>query len=355
MLAQLPDYAAGVRAVAAGSFAEALPPLQRATDVATAYFPEAAARERALCRATLGRCLWHLGRFGEAAAQLDGAHGSGGSTPASEKLALFAARAHFEAGGFDEAASLAAKAGDDGILVAEAIRIVQGETLPALTGEVSDETNAVRRLNGCVGRYVTDSGPLDTIGEEFGVGDLGSYLAPPEAGNVPADKDPSLTLVALRSTAGQLAVACGAAKQPWTRPLLVSALKGLQAIEPISDPTLQPFFFRSLAALATLTDSQLDAITAEGLFTSAMDSVNQTLNGPCSAAFRSGRGKLWCSQVFAAFADILENGRRAEDRKTEIAGLREKAGPPLTQQQLRWALLYLPPLGKIDEELFIPK
>jgi len=116
--------------------------------------------------------------------------------------------------------------------------------------------------------------------------------------------------------------------------------------------------FRTLGALGTLT-ALSDAVTAEGLFTSAIDEVDKAMHGRLAHALDAGRGPLWRSLVFSGFADLLEQGRQADQRKSEIAQLRDKAADALgikdgkailSRKQLRWASVYLPPPEHLDAD-----
>mmetsp|Transcript_53968 Transcript_53968/g.174330 ORF Transcript_53968/g.174330 Transcript_53968/m.174330 type:complete len:170 (-) Transcript_53968:162-671(-) len=158
--------------------------------------------------------------------------------------------------------------------------------------------------------------------------------------------------MALRLSAGQLAVCAGAeeAARPWVAPLLVAALKDCEVLQP-TDPMLKPVLFRTLAALGT-SHGHAEPVTAEGLFRSAVDYADQAAAGPLAAALATGRGRLWRAQVLLDFAQLLENSRRAEERKSDIAFFRRRAGEllqvekpivGLSARDLRWSLVWLPP------------
>lgn len=383
LLAQLPDFVTGSELLEAGRFGEASESLHRAVEVAEAYFPEAAARERALCHSAYGRCLWYAGHYAETAAQFEAGvkalRDGRGPSAALAQLATAAARSHFEAGRLDLAAPLLAEAlagappgaGPAPRLVAAALAAARGEAAAAgEEAEAEAEAEAIRRTNRLVAEVLVEgdgqgaatavaAAALEAELSEGGV--LARLLA--------ADSEVSaMTLMALRSTAGQLAVAAGQGSQPWARPLLAAALKDFEALRP-GGPTLQPLLFRTLSALGTLTGSAGDAVTSEGLFRAAVDHIEEALLGTHGHAHDSKRGRLWRAQVFFGFAELLATGRRAEQRASEIAQLRGRAAAALTGQeeaeadvalvalspeQMRWALVYLPPPESLrTDDLFV--
>jgi len=211
-------------------------------------------------------------------------------------------------------------------------------------------------MNLLVGRGLPDKDEepaSDEVWHEFDEqGELGRLLAS-------AGETPSLPLMALRSTGGQLAVASGQEGKPWARPLLVKALDDFAALQP-GGPTLGPVLFRTLGALGTLTArTSLDAVTSEGLFRTALDHIEEAMRGQLSHSLDLGRGPLWRAMVFWAYAELLQQGRQAEQRSSEIAALRQRAAAALgseqsatgpTRRQLRWALVYLPPPERLRPE-----
>merc|ERR1712087_155298 len=114
--------------------------------------------------------------------------------------------------------------------------------------------------------------------------------------------------------------------EEWVRPMLVAALNDFDVQLP-TDPTLQPLKFRTLGALGTVISQQGDDMNGEGLF---RDGIDEAMQGPLANALKSGRGCVWRSDVFTGFADLLQNGRRAEQRASEITALRERAEAALT-------------------------
>jgi len=361
----------------AGRHSEAVAPLQRAVEVASAYFPESAGREKALCHSAYGRCLWYMGRFADAAEQFQAGGGAaararGLADEASLRLAEAhlvecAARARFEGGHFDAAASLAAEATAAGPrplarLIIEAVQAVNG--VAATSGEMaagsgrdwrSDE--AIRRTNLLVARALPDA-----------EGDYGAALDEELAEGCPlakllepgADEGHTLQMMALRSTVGQLAVAAKGSEvgNAMARSLLSAALKDFEVLQP-GGPTYKPLYFRTLGALGELLGNH-EPVTAEGLYRSAVDQVEGATHGAMAVSLRGKRGTLWRAQVFNGFAELLAEGRRAEQRATEIADLRaraadalgveEGAATALSRQQLRWALVWLPPPERLMPE-----
>lgn len=396
LLAQLPDFKEGQAALEMGRFSEALLAFRRAVDVAEAYFPPEAAWERALCHSACGRCLWFTGQFAEAGAQFEagakvvvGHAVAGKSAAAAAQLAGAAARAHFEADHFDAAERLAneAVASAPGaadapagvampLLVSEALRVVRGGELEPLqaVGEPTDrataESVAARRLNRLVGLTVPDAfagalvpetpsilwGAAEAMEAELGEGGALARLLQSEG------EAASPLIMALRATAGELAVLAGQGGKPWARPLLVAALKDFEALHP-TGPTMVPVRFRALGALGTLTGLvQGDAITAEGLFRSAVDHIDEAMRTSLHVGLDGGRGRLWRALVFHGFADFLERTLRGEQRASEIASLRQRAveamvseeiAPRPSGSRLRWALVCLPPPQRVlIEEVF---
>lgn len=383
MLEQLPDFLAGHEAMKQGHLAAALMPMKRASEVAAAYFPAEAFREKALAHAASGRCLWYAGLFSDAAGEFEaGLRAAGSQVPAAvaARLAEAAARSHFEAGHFDFCAKLVAEAAAAAPtapgpkLIEEALRVVEGGTVAGggLPGAPDRDLEAVRRTNRLVGEALPEPGAgsvPEALEAELGEGGpLANFLKGPPSpaglmgppGSASWLMAPSLTLMALRSTAGQLAVEAGLGGRPWARPLLVAALNDYEALKP-GGPTMGPLLFRTLGALGTLTGRAHDAIAAEGLFRSAVDHAEEAMRGPWAAGLDVGRGRLWRAAVFGGYAELLESGRQAEQRATEIQSLRERAAaalhaeqpPPPTQSQRRWALVYLPPPQELSaEEIF---
>jgi len=391
LLAQLPDYVEGAKLVSQGKFQEALPPLQRATEVAEAYFPaNASAAERVLCRSLCGQSLWQLGRFADSSAQFQsGLQEARSNLPGLvvSRLAEAAARAEFEVGRFPAAGALAVEAvaahseAPGPRLLVGALKAVDGTCVEAtanLDDWSSSAEEAVHRTNGLVAAVLPDADdgkdqgiteaslPMleDALGE---AGPLARFLLPvADQPPVPQEGLPRLLCAELRSAAAQLAVAAGHGAKPWTRPLLVAALDDCEAlrVEPAdfdSEMRLRPLLFRTLASLGTLTGATGDHITAEGLFRSAVDSAEQSMQHPLAAGrLATGRGCLWRSLVYSGFADLLAETRRAEQRASEIAQLRDTAKALLPEgtsslchRDLRWSLVCLPPLKYLGpEELF---
>jgi len=372
LLADLPDFATGSEALASGRYAEAVLPLERASEVASAYFPESAAEERAVVHSALGRCLWYLARFKESAGHYEQGLGAArsASPQAAANLAVAAGRVHFELGSFAAAAKLAAEAVEatpgepSPILLRDAVEAAQGNaTDKPLTALESDnsEDKAVQRLNHLVASalpdgfvaplWKSDSEPAATsavLDAELGEGQpLAQLLAS-------SDASPGLTRMALLASAGQLAVAAGKAKEPWARPLLVRALDDFKVLEP-GGPTLRPVIFRALGGLGTLTGLTGNFITAEGLFRAALDHADEA----AMAHNASARMKIWRGYLFGGYADLLENSRDAEKRASEIDALRKRAAElggneagGFSPEQLRWAFIYLPPPGLLREDAF---
>ncbi|CAE8633709.1 unnamed protein product [Polarella glacialis] len=371
MLSQLPDYVAGSTALAEGKFAQALLPLQRATEVAAAYFPAAGAHlELLVCQSAYGRCLWYSGRFQEASSQFEAAlkvaRELQGQAAAKCRLAESSARINFELGHFEKAEVLAAEA----VAIAPPPLLMRVRTLLAAiqgvqSGQVGDhfdaggETEAIWRVNCLVvkllGSEPGSSPDLEALKAELGEGSplarlLGDDSETGEAAALPR----GMVRMALRSTTGQLAVAVGAGNWQagsgcWVRPLLVGALSDFEALQP-AGPTLLPFLYRTLSALGVLTGAGGlgPALVTEGLFRSALDhAANQS---------GAGRQNIWRAQLFLAFAKHLEQGREAENRATEISSLQSQAetalggNKDLSPQQLRWALVYLPPPEEVRAE-----
>jgi len=352
MLSQLPDFAEGVEALQAQQYKDAVQPLQRATEVVGSYFPEGALRERMLCFSTYGQCLWNLGRLAEAAKQFEA------GTAAARVSALRsiagtlsenAALAHFEVGNFDTAGHLATCSAT----VSQALRVVRGhvDLGAALSEEVSSEEEAMRCFNNLVGRALPDDGSFlspESLTEL--ATPLNSFLS---------DAPSTEVARALRSGAGELAVITGAAAKPWVRQILVRALQDSDELK-VSGQLVWPPLFRTLAALGTVTGLKLDFVTGEGLFNSAVDSVEETLRGDKGAVLRGGRGKIWQTHVFDSFAELLQRSRRAEVRQSDIASLRGRAAAVMgsethifTPSQLRWSLMCLPsPTPLCPEHLF---
>jgi len=333
-------------------------PLERAVEVAEAYFPPTAARERALCHAALGRCLWRRGRPSEAAAQFEAgllASRDHAEVEVPSCMAASAARMYFEVGKFDLAGPLAAEAAatdprsGTAQLLAEAVRAVEGRA-PEGGEELEDPGfEACRRTARLVAGTLPD-------GREAEEGFLEAELVEgrPLAQLLAVEGAPSLPLLAARSTAGQLAVAAGRGGEPWARPLLVKALDDYEALQPSASPTFGPILFQTLGALGTLTGlSTGDAIAAEGLFNTAVDHLDKAKAGPLAGILNGPRGCIWRAQLFSGFANLLEQGRRAEQRKSEIAALRGRAAaamgseeghaPEVSARQLRWSLVHAPP------------
>lgn len=374
LLAQLPDFATGVGALEEGRYADALMPLQRATEVAASYFPATAVTERALCHSAGGCCLWSLGRYTEAAAQFEAGLAAArvdGSVHAATcaNLAEAAARVHFELGDFNAAGAFAAEAAKSSPqaegpqLITNALAVVAGDDIDEaalLDGDLA----MLGRVNELVGRALPDGGSFgafssasdataQALNAEFAEDQpLGQLLPPSADSETPLTPgSSSLIVMATRSCAGQLAVAAGLRDSaPWVRPLLVTALNDFEALKPV-EPMLWPMLFRTLGALGSLLAHQGDFVTAEGLFRSAVDHVDEALRGkPLAAALSSSRACLWQAQLFAGFADLLGNGRRAEHRGSEISAWRERATAVQANvsvtgdaRRLRWSLVYLPP------------
>eukprot|EP00933_Yihiella_yeosuensis_P018885 TRINITY_DN15391_c0_g1_i1.p1 TRINITY_DN15391_c0_g1~~TRINITY_DN15391_c0_g1_i1.p1 ORF type:complete len:476 (-),score=105.11 TRINITY_DN15391_c0_g1_i1:192-1619(-) len=395
MLSQLPDYIQGSTAMEAGNFDEALAPLQRASEVAVAYFPAAGAgRELVICLSAYGRCLWYAGRASEAAQQFEAGHEAANkhleSNPAikavaSSYLAEASARVHFELGDFDKASALISEAlstvpSSSSILkirlqmLDEALKVVTSGTSVfshAGASEVSSDEalilEAIRRTNSLVA-HVFPNGDLDSakaldaLSSELGAGGpLANLLAvdaeAAEASNSEQTGLPhGMERMALRSTAGQLAVSLEAFDEPWARPLLVAALKDYEDLQP-KGPTLKPFLYRTLTAVGTLTGKggKGEAVTAEGLFRSALGHAEEPTPSPASLL---PRAKIWRALNFFSFARLLEGGRRAEERKTDIASFERQADrllddEELTAEELRWAAIYLPPPMELKATMLV--
>lgn len=366
LLSQLPDFVAGTKALEAGRLAEAQLPLERAVEVAEAYFPPSAARERAHCHAALGRCLWRRGRMLEAAAQYEAGLRVTRDHPSVEVpscMAFSASRMYFELGRFSMAESLAAEAAqldaqsEAARLMVEAVQAVEGH-VPAGTAELADTSlEAVRRSSRLTAAVLKDSGEVDGDALEAELAD-----GRPLAQLLAAEGAPSLPLLAARSTAGQLAVAAGRGGEPWARALLVKALDDFEALQPATSPTFTPLLFQNLGALGTLTGlSSGEHIAAEGLFISAVDHIDKAMHGYLADVLTGPRGRIWRARVFYGFADLLEQGRRAEQRRSEIVALRGRAAnalgsddgeaPQISSRQVRWALVHAPqpePLKVLD-------
>ncbi|CAK9115089.1 unnamed protein product [Durusdinium trenchii] len=324
MLQQLPDYAKGSQALAEGRFMEALPMLRRSVEVADAYFPADAGSELAECHASLGSCLWHTGEFEEAARQFT-------AKGLSEPLLLAGALVLFELGRFDEAANLTSSLACTDFSVKQyaaalrsALQAVTGSGEEPVADDLSKEAASILKFNALIKDIVKDEGVVSSVA-------LSSDLV--------GELDGS-TGVMLRCTLGELAVLQGL-RDDWVEECLVKTLKHfdqLHSEDPFGeakDPFGQATVFRALTALATWTNANGDAITAEGLFTSARDRAARHTY--------PGRANIWRSGVAHAFATMLETGRHAEQRAPEIRQLRERCGatgPSCADR--RWALLVVP-------------
>ncbi|CAE7548101.1 unnamed protein product, partial [Symbiodinium sp. CCMP2592] len=151
----------------------------------------------------------------------------------------------------------------------------------------------------------------------------------------------SETRLVLRCTLGELAVH-GGVDEPWVRQALVSALSDFDSLQP-SDPTLRPFVFRALTALAGVTNQNGDAITAEGLYRTALDHVEKYKTS-------GQRAETWRSWVSEGFVQMLAEGRHAEQRKAEIQALQAEVKHSSTSVR-RWvysAATMLPPTETPD-------
>merc|ERR1719313_113256 len=169
----------------------------------------------------------------------------------------------------------------------------------------------------------------------------------------------------LRSAAGRLAVSSAhAAGGDWVRPALVAALDEYATMVP-SCPALWPLQFATLGALGTLTSkiNGGDAITAEALYNTARDTVAAGLRETQAAALQEPRGRVMRAQLFYGFADLLADGRRAEQRQSEITALRQQAvealgepcaeGGTLSLEQQRMAMVVIPTQYRLrQDELF---
>lgn len=336
LLEQLPDYAAGSKALAEKRFSEALPILKRAVEVADAYFPADAGAELDECHASLGSCLWYIGQYEEATRVM--------SKSSSDHLILGAALILFELGRFEEATKLTSSLADVKVpaaLLQSAVRVVAGDQDISADG-LSGESAAMMKLNRLISfaqssaqSSAAEPGP-DGYATPFHYMAHISWLEKAlkdilrELDELDALKPDSELM--LRCTVGELAVMAGL-KDKWVRESLVKTLKDFDRLQP-KDPSGQAVVFRALTALATLTNAAGDAITAEGLFHSAQDHVARH-SAP-------GRAALWRRGVANAFAAMLETGRHAEKRAPEIKRLREAAGAPAGASEKRWALLVLP-------------
>eukprot|EP00435_Cladocopium_sp_Y103_P039529 s1628_g10.t1 len=331
LLEQLPDYAAGSKALAEKRFSEALPMLKRAVEVADAYFPADAGAELVECHASLGSCLWYIGQYEEAARVM--------SKSSSDHLLLGAALILFELGRFEEAdgAHTAQKKNPQTCatkLTSSLAADVKDISADGLTGEFA----AMMKLNQLISFAQSSAAEPGPDTDVTALQDLAhiSWLENAlkdilrELDELDALK-PDADLM-LRCTVGELAVMAGL-KDEWVRESLVKTLKDFDRLQP-KDPSGQAIVFRALTALATLTNAAGDAITAEGLFHSAQDHVARHT--------APGRAAVWRRGVANAFATMLETGRHAEKRAPEIKRLREAAGAAASASQKRWALLVLP-------------
>lgn len=358
-----------------------------------AYFPPTAVAERALAHSATGRCLWYLGCYHEAAAQFEAGFrfvkAAREFQPAAQLLAEGAVASHFEAGEFEPAHALVAA-------VADAMPLshrleVMASALKAATGECDAKTatlsgsepvneaamlfnrlvaEALPQTNGCGDATSTLAASLGEAGQ------LGRLLSASSeevaAGALPHGP----TRLALCSHAGQLAVAVGAEKEEWVRPLLVAALKEYELLQP-KEPTLAPLLFRTLASLGTWTAGPgRDSVSAEGLLRSAVDHASLAATGHyigtapgVGTALSAGRGRIWHAQAHFAFAQLLSAPGRAEKRAADLAAQQAEAakvlGLALPQDsaeaqaalvaalgpsQLRWALAFLPHPEPISAE-----
>ncbi|CAE8627689.1 unnamed protein product [Polarella glacialis] len=391
LLAQLPDFVAGVDALEARRFGEATLKLQRSVEVTAAYFPAVnAGAELALCRSAYACCLWYQGRFQEAAVQFEIAlEASREHLPSINvaRLAESAARVEFELGHFSRAADLASQASEALTsaqpqahprprMLEEAVNVViggqgrrtyweeeDGETKNH-TSEAEREVEAIRLVNSLIAEALPDDfkaeAPTDPdegrslsqiFENELGKDrPLARLLGLRQGGEVrpdglsefidetddhefedgPGALQLGCVRMALRSTVGQLAVAVGASAEPWVKSLLEAAIHDFEAIQP-TGPATGPFMYRSMIALGTVTaELTQDAKAAEELFRSAIDkaTVPRAGHGP-KVGDSKGRRGIWRSQALTAYADFLEQGPQAKQRASEIAGLRVQAADAL--------------------------
>lgn len=327
LLSQLPDFEEGRRAVAEQRYADALPMLRRAAEVADAYFPPDAGAERAECHLVLGSCLWMQGLFAEAAQHFSGKD--------SEQLQFAAARTFFELGDFNQASALArglkssASLRTYGHLILGAVQVATGDGEAVSTDDLSLEAQCIAKLNELVGEALSEGAGAPPTAAKLTGSPLAQLVGLEEG-------DPEIsaeTRLVLRCTLGELAVH-GGVDEPWVRQALVSALSDFDGLQP-RDPTLRPFVFRALAALAGVTNQKGDAITAEGLYRTALDHVEKYKTS-------GQRAETWRSWVSEGFAKMLSEGRHAEQRKAEIHALQAEVKHSSTSAR-RWALLWVPP------------
>ncbi|CAE7374629.1 unnamed protein product [Symbiodinium pilosum] len=291
--------------------------LRRAVEVADAYFPP----DAGLSRRTLLSAMWQI-------------------FPQVQNAKSAAARTHFELQNFDEALAMAsavlqasstADAQTNASLIQGAVQVVTGRGKAVSFDELSSpDAKCIACLNEIVGETVTDEGS--------GAPPTASRLEDsPLAGIVGLREDDieisAPSRLVLRCTLGELA-ARGGVDEPWVRQALVAALQDFDTVQP-TDPTLRPLVFRALTALAAVTNQKGDAITAEGLFHTALDHAGKY-------KIPGQRAQTWRSWVSEGFAKMLSEGRHAEQRKKEIEALQAEVGDSSLAVQ-RWALLYVPP------------
>ncbi|OLP90937.1 hypothetical protein AK812_SmicGene27424 [Symbiodinium microadriaticum] len=343
LLSQLPDFEEGRRAVAEQRYADALPMLRRAAEVADAYFPPDAGAERAECHLVLGSCLWMQGLFAEAAQHFSGKD--------SEQLQFAAARTFFELGDFNQASALArglkssASLRTYGHLILGAVQVATGDGEAVSTDDLSLEAQCIAKLNELVGEALSEGAGAPPTAAKLTGSPLAQLVGLEEG-------DPEIsaeTRLVLRCTLGELAVH-GGVDEPWVRQALVSALSDFDGLQP-RDPTLRPFVFRALAALAGVTNQKGDAITAEGRrllvalpwLRSASPGLYRTALDHVEKYKTSGqRAETWRSWVSEGLAKMLSEGRHAEQRKAEIHALQAEVKHSSTSAR-RWALLWVPP------------
>lgn len=381
LLGQLPDFVAGAEALESGQYHSALAPLKRAADVVSAYFPDEAMRERTLSNAYCGRCLWYLGRFGDAASEFEAGcieAGKGNLCDAKVRLAEAAARSYFEIGRFDDMARAIGLAHDDGSVMAPGLRLASRALKAVLEPERIDEAgaevpldanaSAAWHVTGLVARTLPDIGGLceKHVETELAKGQFLAELLLPEEGQMATDLDPEVRM-ALRCTTGQLSVQAGKSDALFARELLTAVLRDVEILQPtLTDPALQPIRFRTLASLGTLTSK--DFFTAEGLLRAAVETMEEAMLGSAgfALAVEGSRGRFWRAQVLSAYASHLEGGRSASQRATEAASLRRRAAEALGVEESdaaglldavrnqRWALIFLPsPCALHIEDLFL--
>jgi len=252
----------------------------------------------------------------------------------SEQLQLAAARTYFELGDFSQASALArglksSALRTHGQLIQGAVQVATGDGEAVSTDDMSLDAKCIAHLNELVGEALSEGAPTPPTAAKL----TGTPLAQ-LVGLQEGDPDiSSETRLVLRCTLGELAVH-GGVDEPWVRQALVSALSDFDSLQP-SDPTLRPFVFRALTALAGVTNQNGDAITAEGLYRTALDHVEKYKTS-------GQRAETWRSWVSEGFVQMLAEGRHAEQRKAEIQALQAEVKHSSTSAR-RWALLWVPP------------